>query len=187
MTTPRFNPSNSVEFDLTRGQIALRGAGERVLIPVDALLALCLGADPEALQDFAQRMGIEIGRRVSERLEQPAQASVEAVVEHLGGDWALMGFGSLALERWGRALVLTVDGSPLGASGDDVIAFMIEGALQRAFARDVGVQRLSRDGARARFLVTSRAAADQVQSWLSAGTSWAEALSRLDRGARGDA
>lgn len=187
MATPRFDPSYSVEFDLGRGQIAVRGSSERVLIPADALAALCEGCEPEVRRDFARRVGTEAGRRAAERLGDPARAEIEAVLEHLGGDLALMGFGSLGLERWGRALVLTIAGSPFGAGGDELLAFVLEGALQRAFGRDVGVVRLVRDDARARFLVSSRAGSERVRDWLNSGTSWSEALTRLDGGnGRGD-
>ena len=37
---------------------------------------------------------------------------MEDVLDHLGGELALLGLGSLGLERWGRALVLTVEGAP---------------------------------------------------------------------------
>ena len=180
MTTPRFNPSNSVEFDLARGQIALRGETGRLLVPADALLALCQAAEPEARKDFARRLGTEIGRRVAERLGAADQASPEAVVEHLGGDWALMGLGSLALESWGKALLLHVVDSPLGDAGDDVLGGAFEGALQRGFGRDAAVVRLTRDGSRVRFLVTSRSGGERVEQWLAGGSSWIEVLGRLD-------
>jgi hypothetical protein len=187
MATPRFDPSHSVEFDLGRGQIAVRGSSERVLIPADALFALCEGSEPEVRRDFARRVGTEAGRRAAERLGDPARAEIDAVVEHLGGDLALMGFGSLGLERWGRALVLTVSSSPFGANGDELLAGVLEGALQRAFGRDVGAVRLVRDDVRARFLVSSRAGSEKVRTWLSSGATWSEALTRLDQGvARGD-
>ena len=185
MATPPFDPSYSVEFDLGRGQIAVRGSSERVLIPADALGALCEGCDPEVRRDFARRIGTEAGRRTAERLGDPSTAGIEAVVEQLGGDLALMGFGSLGLECWGRALVLTVSGSPFGAGGDELLAGALEGALQRAFGRDVGVVRLERDDGRVRFFISSRAGSERVRGWLSSGTSWSEALVRLERGARG--
>lgn len=186
MATTRFDPSYSVEFDLGRGQIAVRGSSERVLIPADALAALCEGCEAEVRRDFARRVGTEAGRRAAERLGDPARAEIESVVEQLGGDLALMGFGSLALERWGRALVLSVSGSPFGAGGDELLAGVLEGALQRAFGRDVGAVRLVREDVRVRFLITSRAGSDRVRDWLSSGTPWSEALTRLDRGAQGE-
>jgi hypothetical protein len=177
-----FNPSHSVEFNLDRGQIALRDAGERLLVPADALLALCRHAGPEALRDFGQRLGTEAGRRTAERLGDVSTASVETVVNQLGGDLALLGVGSLELERWGKALIFAISYSPFGAGGDDLVAAILQGAIQRAFGRDTGVVRLERNDRRARFLITSQAGAARVQRWLDAGSSFGEALARLDRG-----
>jgi hypothetical protein len=180
MATLPFDPTAAVRFDLARGQIAVPDSGERVLIPADALLTLCEAAEPEARKDFARRLGTEAGRRTAERLGSATSASVESVVEHLGGDLALMGLGSLELERWGRALVLSFTSSPFGARGDDILAAALEGAIQRAFGRDVGVVRLARDDARARFLVTSRAGAERVKSSLGSGRAWGDVLAELD-------
>jgi hypothetical protein len=179
MATSPFDPTAAVRFDLARGQIALPDGGERVLIPADALLTLFSVADPEARKDFARRLGSEVGRRAAKRLGASEPASAEAVVEHLGGDLALMGLGSLELERWGRALVLAFIGSPFGAAGDELLAFVIEGAIQRAFGRDVGVAKLARDDARVRFLVTSHAGAARVRSSLDSGRPWGEVLTEL--------
>src|SRR6185369_11560331 len=99
MGTPRFDPTHSLEFNLDRGSVKLSGSLERVLLPADALAALVRGADAETRRDFARRLGTEAGRRVAERID--ASASPEAVAEHLGGEIALMGFGSFGIERWG--------------------------------------------------------------------------------------
>jgi hypothetical protein len=135
-----------------------------------------------------------MGRRAAARLGNggAAAAPVEAVIEHLGGELALTGLGSLGLERWGRALVLVVDHSPLGADGD---AFL-EGVLAAAVAATVhsdGVRalRVGRDGVRTRFLLGGPAGTDKVRTWLAEGVPWSEALIRLhhppvDAPARGD-
>jgi hypothetical protein len=179
----RFDPAFSVQFDLGRGQIAVRDGGDRVLVPVDALVALCDGADREVRKDFAHRLGTEAGRRVAERLGDTTGAGIEAVVEHIGGDLALMGLGSLAVERWGRALVVTIADSPFGARGDDLLVALLEGVFQRAFGRDASAVLLMRADAEARFLITSRAGAEKIRSWLSAGTAWGDALARFHSGA----
>jgi hypothetical protein len=179
MTAPRFDPSYSVEFDIGRGQIAVRGGGGRVLVPADALEALYSSAEPEVRRDFARRLGTEVGRRTAERLGDVSAAEIEVVLDHLGGDLALMGLGSLGLERWGEALVLTVTRSPFGARGDDFLCALLEGAIQRAFARDVGVVRLEREDQQVRLLVTSPSGRERVLGWLAAGTPWGEALTRL--------
>jgi hypothetical protein len=180
MGTPRFDPTHSLEFNLDRGSVKLSGSIERILLPADALAALVRAADGETRRDFARRLGTEAGRRVAERLD--AGAGPEAVVEHLGGEIALMGLGALALERWGRVLVATIQGSPLRSEGDELLAGVVEGALQRAFGRTAAVVPLQRDDALVRLLIVSPAAADRVRGWLGSGVSWGDALTRLNGG-----
>jgi hypothetical protein len=179
MVTPRFDPSYVLEFDLARGQVKVQNAGERLVVPVDALLALCQGASPEAVRDFGRRLGTEAGRAVLERLGDGAAASIDAVVEHLGGELSLMGVGSLGVERWGTALVVSFRHSPLGSASESLLGAVVEGALQRAFARDVVAAPLVRDGEQLRFLVTSRYGADRVRELLASGVAWGDVLTRL--------
>ena len=177
--SPNFDPSYALEFDFGRGQIRMANAGERLIVPCDALLALCDGASEDAVRDFGRRLGTEAGRALQARLGETGQASLETVVEHLGGELALMGLGSLGLERWGQALVLSFTHSPLGNAGDLLLGSVLEGALQRAFGRDVVAAKLVRDNQQVRFLIAGRAGADQVNAWLSQGVTWGDALSRL--------
>lgn len=174
-----FDPLSTVAFDLRRGAIELRGVAGQVLVPADALISLALAADPDAARDFGGRLGIELGRHLAERLGDTPNAAIETVLELLAGEFSLLGLGLLGLERWGRALVLTVRGSPFGAPGDGLLATVLEGSLQRAFGRDAGVVRLVREDGLARFLVTSRASVELVRVWMSSGASWSEALARL--------
>jgi hypothetical protein len=178
MVTPRFDPTHSLEFNLDRGSVKLSGSPERVLLPADAIAALLRGADSETRRDFARRLGTEAGRRIAERID--GSASIEAVVEHLGGEIALMGLGSLGFERWGGALVATVHGSPFRAEGDELLAGVLEGALQRGFGRSASVVPIQRDDTLARLLVVSESGAERVRSWLASGVSFTEALARLN-------
>lgn len=179
MAELRFDPTDSVKFDLGRGLVSL-DRSYRMLVPADILADLCAAASPEARADFGRRLGTEIGRRVADRLGDAAKTgSLELLLEHLGGDWALVGLGSLGLERWGRALVFKVADSPLGPGADDLLVAVMEGVLQRAMGREVGVVLLGREGGDARFLVTARETIPAVRSWLGAGTSWGEALMKL--------
>ncbi len=174
----RFNPSGSVSFDLVRGRVDL--GGDHVLVPADALVDLCRAAGPDAVTDFGRRLGTAIGRRVADRLgDAAASASLEEALDHLGGELALAGFGSLGLERWGRALVLTIDGGPFGQQLDELLAAVLEGALQRAFGRDCRAAKLMRDDRQVRFLIASPSGAGKVAAWLSSGISYGEALTRL--------
>lgn len=174
-----FDPSYALEFDFGRGQIRMANAGERVVVPCDALLALCQGASDDAVKDFGRRIGTEAGRALQARLGDSAQVSLEAVLEHLGGELALIGLGSLGLERWGQALVLSFNHSPLGHAGDLLLGSVLEGALQRAFGRDVVATKLVRESEQVRFLITGREGADKASSWLSQGVAWGDVLSRL--------
>lgn len=176
----RFNPSGSVSFDLVRGRVDC--GGDQVLVPADALVDLCRAAGDEAVSDFGRRLGTAAGRRVAERLGDGAPgATLEDVLEHLGGELALLGLGSLGLERWGRALVLTVDGGPFGQQLDRLLGAVLEGALQRAFGRDVHAAKLMREDGRVRFLIASAASAGKVAEWLGSGLSYGDALTRLQQ------
>lgn len=174
-----FDPSYALEFDFGRGQVRMANAGERVVVPADALLALCQGASEDAVRDFGRRLGTEAGRRMNDRLGEAWQASLEAVVEHLGGELALMGLGSLGLERWGPALVLTFNHSPLGWAGDLLLGSVLEGAMQRSFGRDVVATKLVRDADHVRFLIAGYDGARKASDWLSQGVPWGDVLSRL--------
>ncbi len=179
----RFDPSQAVTFDLTHGLVHLEGAQSRLLVPAGALLALTGAAGAEATAAFARAIGDAMGRRVSARLGEGAggvgAASVETVVEHLGGELALAGLGSLGLERWGRAAVLVVDQSPLGVAGDGVLEGVLAASIEASAGRSVHVVRLGRDGVRARFLLGGPAGVEKMRAWLAAGVPWGEALVRL--------
>jgi hypothetical protein len=176
----RFNPSGSVSFDLVRGRVDC--GGDHVLVPADALVDLCRVASDEVVSDFGRRVGTGAGRRVAERLgDAVSTASLEEVLEHLGGELAVLGLGSLGLERWGRALVLTIDGGPFGSQLDRLLGGILEGALQRCFGRSCQAVKLIRDDRQVRFLIASAASASRVSEWLSSGLSYGDALTRLQR------
>ena len=177
-----FDPSYALEFDFGRGQIRMANAGERVVVPCDALLALCQGASEDAVRDFGRRLGTEAGRKMNDRLGEAWQASLETVLEHLGGELALMGLGSLGLERWGLALVLSFSHSPLGWAGDLLLGSVLEGAMQRSFGRETVAIRLMRDDQKVRFLMAGHSGARKAGTWLAEGVAWGDVLSRLASG-----
>jgi hypothetical protein len=182
----RFDPSKSVTFDLAHGLVRLEGAPAGLLVPADALAALVAAAGAEAGAAFGRSLGEAMGRRVAGRLTEGAGvrgAAVEVVVEHLGGELAIAGLGSLALERWGRALVLVMDQSPLG---DALLEAALAAAIEAATGRKVRVVGLGREGGRARFFVGGDAGAEKVKAWLGEGIGWGEALVRLHAPAQRD-
>lgn len=178
-----FNPENSVRFELGAGRVSLGGADDRVLVPAEALGRLCSSAGESATRDFGHRLGTQIGRRIADRVS--ADTRVAEMVEHLGGEVALAGLGSLSLELWGHALVLKIEGSPVGPEGDALAAAVLEGALDRSLARQTSVVLIARTDATARYLVGSPRAATQVKGWLGSGVSWGEALTRLNEAGSG--
>ena len=183
MEHPRFNPSQSVRFDLARGVVSLESS-QRLLVPAELLGELWAQASADLKRDFGRRLGTEIGRRVTTRLgaDRVEHAAIDVVVEHLGGDLALTGLGNLSLERWGRALVLTVADSPLHGPGDELLAAIVEGAVQRLLRRDTGVVVLTREDSLVRLLVVNPTTAQRVKDWLREGVAWGDALTRLNAG-----
>lgn len=185
-----YRPDHDVTFDLAHGLVHLEGAPARVLVPADALAALCAAAGPEAVATFGHAMGHAMGLRVASRLAPLAgpdgdaptgarAASADTMVDHLGAELSLAGLGSLGIERWGHALVLVVDHCPLGARGDALLEPLLSEAVGTTTGRRVHAVLLARDGVRARFLLANGAAADRVRAWLGGGASWGEALTRL--------
>ena len=173
-----------VKFDLGRGLVSVDDASYRVLVPSDLLAELLAQSGSDTARDFGRRIGTEMGRRVSSRLgDKTKLASVEEMLAELGAELALTGLGSLGVERWGRALVMTVQDSPLGRRGDGLVAAVLEGAIQRALGRDAALVPLGHGENRIRLLVVSPKTAARVEQWLAAGTPWTEALNRLHQSA----
>ncbi|HMA94195.1 MAG TPA: hypothetical protein VKP30_16000 [Polyangiaceae bacterium] len=187
MTEPTFDPAQALKIDLSRGQLTLHGSSGRFLVPTEGLIDLLAASSTEAIAAFGAGIGMEIGRRVADRLgTRIDQASVELFLEHLGGELALTGLGSLSVERWGKALVLClesikVQGSQHAACLERVLAALIEAALQRSLSRDVSAMLLAHDDSTWRFLVAGRHARPQVERWLASGLSYGDVLTRLHR------
>jgi hypothetical protein len=160
MAAERFDPTHLVHFDVGRGSIELEGASPRMLVAHDALLDLLQAAGGEAQRDFGHRLGTEIGRRLLTRLGEAGALSLQTMADELGGELAVLGFGALAIERWGDAL-----------------------ALQRALARDVRAVWLSIDDERVRYVLLNEGAAHKAEALLDEGVGWGDVLARLNAGA----
>lgn len=188
MSHPPFDASRAVTFDLAQGQVHLENAPRRVLVPADALARLCASTEKNAVVAFARAMGESLGQRLSQRLGEAKSASIEVFVDHLGGELALLGLGSLSLERWGRALVFVMENGSLGTEGDSLLSQIIEAALATATGRSPRCVVLDRAGDRLRLLVVNEASASKVMTWLDEGTSFGDVLIRLHEVApRGEA
>ncbi|MBW2453295.1 MAG: hypothetical protein JRI68_02240 [Deltaproteobacteria bacterium] len=186
-----FNPSEAVTFDLAFGHLHLDGAPSRVMVPADALLKLCLAAGADQAADLASAVGEALGRRVAvrmaagndDRAAAVRAAGLEAVVEQLAGELALVGMGALSAERWGRALILIVDQSPFGDAGDDFMAEVLQAGLHGLTgATESRVLRLHREGVRARFVVVSGKAVAAVRARIERGDNWGSVIAALHPG-----
>ncbi len=131
------------------------------------------------VEAFGRALGAAIGRRAAARMGDPAGASMEGFVTQVAGQAAIAGLGALSVERWGRALVVAVEGST--ASGT-LLGWIVSAALAAASGRHVSHAQLSRDDRVARFFVGSEAACRRLGDWLASGMAWGEAVVKLHGG-----
>lgn len=177
MASTSFDPTRAVRFELPQGRVHAGTEGERVLlVPTSAIDDIALSAPPEAVEALGRAMGTAVGRRAAARLGDLPAASLEAVVNQLAGEAAIAGVGALSLERWGKALVVVVEGSPLNGT---LLAPMVAGAIEAASGRGVAATLLSRDEQVARLFVGSLRGVERVRDWIASGVSWGDALARL--------
>jgi hypothetical protein len=189
MTDAPFDLTGAVTFDLAAGRVSVKGSHARVLVPAEQLCALCDAAGEDATRSFGLALGESMGRRALDALGGSSEsASVEAFVECLAAELALMGLGALGMERWGRAMLLTVSSN---AAHDGMLKAALEGAIATATGRTARCVRLmDADGVR-RYLVANPSAAVRVEQELAAGKGWGEVLVALHgaspAGSRGEA
>jgi hypothetical protein len=186
MDTSSFDPTRAVVFDLQRGQVTLQGRSPVLVLAAEALAQLCARLDAAALRQFGAVLGKQAGARIRERIGASASATLETMVDQLGGELSLAGLGSLAIERWGQALVVRVEGCPLGAPGHELMSAYVEAALQAAVEREVTALVLERSADSFRLLLCGQAGSARVKGWLSAGGSWGDALAALHHSPRND-
>lgn len=189
-----FDPKNAVTFDLPNGQVRLASGhpeadnGRAVIVPAAALAALAAAAGDGPAHALGRAIGESLGARVKARLDVSG-GSLDAVLGELATELALVGLGTLSIERWGRALVLCVSDAPFAtASGDALLAAALSAMVSAASGREVHTTPLARDGRDLRVLVGNGASVERVQGWLTAGVAWGEAITRLHApAASGDA
>lgn len=187
MTEPTFDATQAVQFDLGRGTVQAYGEARSVLIPASALDEVAR-IDAGAAAALGRSVGAAMGGRIATRLggiDGVRAAALEAVLSQLAGELSVAGFGVCVLERWGRALVVTIEQPAV--TSDDLVAALVEAAISGATGRSVASVVLHREASAVRVLVSSSAAAERVRGWLGAGVSWPDAIARLQRNPGGDA
>jgi hypothetical protein len=175
MADSSFDAARAVRFDLPSGSVHAAGDARVALVPIEALAAI---GKSGAADDVARIIGAAIGKRAASHAG--GGASVEAFTNALGGELAVAGYGSLAVERWGRALVVVVTKS---AVPESMLATLVASAIGAASRRTVACATLGTDGEETRLLVTNDSAAAKVRAWLGDGVKWGDAIARLHGGA----
>jgi hypothetical protein len=166
-------------FDFATGQVKTAGGERLLLIPLSTLDELASSAGVPAASRMARGLGVSIGRRAASKLgsiDQIRGASLEAVVSELAFEIALAGWGSLTLERWGKAMVLVLGHAPVSEKG--VVAALLEGAVEAAVAREVHGAALAGDGP-VRILIANEKTAERARLWSAEGASFGEVVHRL--------
>lgn len=193
--TGRLGPRDgTLSFDLAEGLVRLGGEA-RVVLPISVLVTFVGAATAEVRRGFARALGESIGQVATIRMKEEdfaaplalVDASPEAALSELAAAWALAGLGGLGMERWGRALVMTIDNAPLPRDTDDLIEVILEGALERATGRTVHVAQLERHRNRLRFFVGNDRAVEKIRGLLARDIAWADALSQLQSTTGGSA
>lgn len=195
-----FDPARSVSFDLARGQVELRDGDPQLLVPAAALSALFGGeGDPRG---FGRAVGVGAVGRVAARFAASARpglgvgrgpnvrelmraASLETIVELLGGELATMGLGSLRVERWGQALLFVLDPCTLDERADEMLCGLVEGALESVAARPASAIVIDRADSSARILVASADAVSRAKLILARGSSFVEVITALHGDSQG--
>jgi hypothetical protein len=178
MAASSFDATGAVQFDLSHG--AVRAGSERepvLLVPCSALDELALSAPAEA-EVLGRALGTAIGKRAAARLSDPRAASVESFVTQLAGEFAVAGAGVLSVERWGRALVVVIEESPLAGP---LLAPLVASALEATLGKRVSVGLLARDAHVARVLVSSESAVARALESIARGTPWGDVVAQLNK------
>jgi hypothetical protein len=170
-----------LRFDLATGQVKT-AAGERLLlIPLSTLDDLAKSAGVPTASRVARGLGVSLGRRAAAKLgsiDGVRGASLETFVSELAFEVALSGWGSLTLERWGKAMVLALDHAPVAERG--VVAALVEGAIEAAAGREVHGAALAGNGETAvRVLLASETTAEKARVWSAEGVAASEVIARL--------
>lgn len=179
MAGPGFDPNGAVRFDLKGGAASDAGGGRVLLLPAAALESL----DIEALFSIGAELGRACGARVASKLGGDAavrSANLELVVTHIAGELAIAGFGSVHMERWGKAMVAVV-GNP-AIDNEAFCASVIANAIGAASGRDMAAALLGREGSTARYFIGGQGAAARVETLVAEGKKHAEILTMLHGG-----
>ncbi len=175
-----FDPARAVRLDFPRGTALASDDARLVLLPATALTELAFEASPELRLTLGKAIGASLGARVATRLggtEGASKAPPESFLNELGAEIAASGLGRLGLERWGRALIVTLENSAV--EDDAILAGIVGAALATATGKDTHAVQLVSERGDVKLLITSRGTAEQVRGWLADGSTFMGVLEKL--------
>lgn len=175
-------------FELDRGCVSF-GADSQLLVPAEALVAVCKAAGAGAALALGRSIGEAAGRRLASRLGNDQAAFFAEAIDALGAEIGWLGLGLLVGERWGRALVLRIDGGPLELGGDQdaaatteaLLSGIFEGALGTWTGRPARAVIIDRTAGRLRVLIGGERAAAMARELALGGADHHEVLRELHR------
>jgi hypothetical protein len=178
--TSSFDPGGYYAFDLARGAVHTRH-GERVLVlSADVLGPLVSTAARHGDLTAVRGLGKHIGDAAARSLGADTRRSTpEAVLTHVNGTLALLGWGALTLERWGSALVLALHGAPALDAERLGLAALLGGVLTSVGGQDVACVPIPGGAGGSRFVVVHPGVAETVWSWAKDGADLANIVGRL--------
>jgi hypothetical protein len=188
---PSFDPARSVTFDLEHGHVELADGEAQVLVPADALSALLAGES--SARGLGRAIGVAAMERVGMRVagareggtqpglvrDQIRTASLETIVEMLGGELATVGVGNLRVERWGKALLFVLDPYVLDERADELLCGVFEGALAGVTDRECAALVVDRSGQQVRVLVANDVAILRARKLRDGGAFFTAIASKL--------
>lgn len=175
-----FDPGEYYAFDLARGAVHTRH-GERVLVlSADVLGPLVSTAARHGDLTAVRGLGKHIGDDASRSLGgEVRRATPEAVLTHISGTLAVLGWGTLSLERWGAALVLSLQGAPVLDAERLGLAALLGGVLTSVGGQDVACVPIAGQVGGARFLIVHPGVAETVWGWAREGAELPAIVARL--------
>ena len=167
---------HNVRFELEHGRIRTSDDEGALVVPLTALRELT--TDVAVGAKIGGALGRALGSRIAKRLgaSQVHSAPLERVASELTAEFALHGLGTLALERWGYALVIVLRGEAFRA---EFLGELVRGAVEAASGSRVWCLELERTQNEVRLLLSSASAVDRVRAWLANGIAWGDAITRL--------
>jgi hypothetical protein len=161
--------------------------GRRIRVRLGGAVRSSLLPEPTARDAVVPTM--RGGTELDARQRAVRSLPFERVVEHLAGELALVGLGSLSAERWGRALVLVVERSPVAVDehakvGDELLEAVLAAGVHTATGMPARALCLERQDDRARFAVLNESTAETMRAGLTEGKGWGDLLTAAQRRAK---